>query len=144
MYNEFDEYLQGFFTDDYWYDDAHDFAEEMLEKFNISDWEKLMSDLLMKSVDWQKKYVYCIDNGVNCKYAIQSIFLLLNIEDKELLEMCVDSLRCIIGEENSAMILNNDSLMQKMEKLYLESSKPVRLIIEDFKRKLNNFKSYRE
>ncbi|MBS5955289.1 MAG: hypothetical protein KIC73_00090 [Clostridiales bacterium] len=49
MYNEFDKYLLGYFTDDYWYDEGFTIARDMLSEFSDNDWLKLQEEVLKKT-----------------------------------------------------------------------------------------------
>jgi len=132
MYKELDEYLSGFFTYDYWYDEGFQIAREMLEEFSNNDWENLLSDILSKSIDWQIRFAYCVDSDINDEAVIKSLVLLCDIESEELFETCIDSLRVIVNSENINVISNNEIIIQRVEKMLPKCGVATRRIFEDF------------
>ena len=100
MYKKLDEYLSGYFKDDYWYDEGVIIAQEMLNKFTKNDWVNLIAELKMKPLQWQIKYAYIADAGINDKSIAKSLFLLMENDNEELNEVCKDSLRCITSKHN--------------------------------------------
>jgi hypothetical protein len=136
MYEELDEYLSGTFTVDYWYDEGFSIAREMLEQFNSNDWEKLLNNILSKPVDWQVRFAYCADSGINDNYIIEILILLSSVDDDDLFETCVDSLRVIIDSDNFRFISNNSSIVNRIEKILPKCGVVTRKIFEDFIGKL--------
>ncbi|AIQ53440.1 hypothetical protein [Paenibacillus sp. FSL R7-0331] len=135
MYEELDEYLLGVFTLDYWYDEGFSIARDMLEKFNNSDWAKLQTNVLSKPIDWQVRFAYCTDSGINDDVIINTLTLLSNIDNDELFETCVDSLRGIVSTNNIGLISDNLTI-QRIEKLLPKCGVVTRKIFEDFIGKL--------
>ncbi len=72
MHEELDEYLSGFFTEDYWYDEGFEIAREILKEFNESDWVKLLNNVLSKSIEWQIRFAYCVDSNINNEVIIKA------------------------------------------------------------------------
>ncbi|MDQ6419327.1 hypothetical protein RB620_07705 [Paenibacillus sp. LHD-117] len=136
MYEELDEYFSGVFTEDYWYDEGFSIAREMLESFNIYDWEKLSKNIFSKPIDWQIKFAYSTDRGINDIVIIEILTLLSNTTDEELFEKCVDSLRVIIDSENVELFSNKHTIVQRIEKILPKCGVPTRKIFEDFINKL--------
>jgi hypothetical protein len=117
MYNEFDEYLLGYFTDDYWYDEGFSIAREMLSEFSDEDWLKLQEEVLEKDIEWQKKLAYCIDN-TSKMYELEILLTLSTVKDNELFNICIDSLRSFIIDDNYKNIVSqNEVLVRKINDL---------------------------
>ncbi|MDS0528529.1 hypothetical protein NNC19_22895 [Clostridium sp. SHJSY1] len=138
MYTELDKYLSGFFTEDSWYDDGFEIAREMLEEFNDNDWEKLLSDILLKSVEWQIRFAYCVDSNINDENIIKCLIILSNLDNEALFEGCIDSLRCIVNSENIESISKDKILIEKVKKLLPMCGDVTRKIFEDFLIKLKD------
>ncbi|MGO4533107.1 hypothetical protein AB4Z30_28850 [Paenibacillus sp. 2TAF8] len=136
MYEELDEYLSGVFTVDYWYDEGFSIARDMLEKFNSSDWDKLLNNILLKSIEWQIKFAYCTDSGINDEIIIKSLILLSSIDNDELFETCVDSLRVIISTGNIQVISNEKAIIQRIVETLPKCGVATRKMFEDFIAKL--------
>lgn len=113
-------------------------ACEKLSKFSSKDWEKLSSNILTKSVDWQKKLAYCMDNTRNMNELKILLSLLNTSEDKELFEICIDTLRSFTTPENKQMILDNPSILQRVNDLLPKASIVTRRILEEFLAKLHS------
>ncbi|RIX60098.1 hypothetical protein D3P08_00450 [Paenibacillus nanensis] len=138
MYEELDEYLSGYFTEDYWYDEGFSIAREILERFNNIDWEKLQENILSKPIDWQIRYAYCVDSDINDEVIIQSLILLSSIDDNELFTTCVDSLRVMVNPNNKANVSSNKPIMERIEKMLPECGAATKKVLEDFIRKIQN------
>lgn len=110
MYNEFDKYLFGYFTDDYWYDEGFSIAREMLSKFRDEDWLKLQDELLKKDIEWQKKLAYCIDN-TSLMYELETLLTLSMVEDNELFNICIDALRSFVIDDNYKKIISQNEVL---------------------------------
>ena len=136
MYEELDEYLSGYFTEDYWYDEGVGIANEILERFNKYDWEKLLDNILSKSVEWQIRFAYCADSDINDKVIIKSLILLSSIDNNELFVTCIDSLRCIVNSNNAEMIASNRTIIQRIEKILPKCDIATRKIFKEFIAKL--------
>lgn len=69
-----------------------------------------------KPLNWKKRLVYCFEEEGDIR-EINIILSLVETKDKELFEMCIDSLRLLINENNKDLIVNNNELMKKMRKM---------------------------
>ena len=137
MYRELDTLLSADTTEDSWYDDGCIIASEILSEFSKQDWEELSSKVLTKSIDWQKKLAYCMDNDNNID-ELKILLTLLTVDDEELFEICIDSLRSFATPESKQMILDNPSIIHRANDLLPKASIPVKKIIEDFLVKINS------
>lgn len=135
MYEELDEYLSGEFTIDYWYDEGFSIAREMLEKFSDRDWEKLLKDVLLKPVDWQVRYAYCVDIDINDDAVVTSLLLLCSVDDEELFMTSVDSLRVILNPDLHGEVGLTEPVMQKIIGMLPQCGAATRKMFEDFLRK---------
>ncbi len=54
MYNELDKLLSEETTIDSWHDDGFSMAQDILNQFSCSDWQKLLDEVLNKDLEWQK------------------------------------------------------------------------------------------
>ncbi|MEK3849028.1 hypothetical protein ABEW60_00875 [Paenibacillus jamilae] len=105
-------------SDDYWYDVGVNDAMTLMEKFSETDWELLKKNIMEKSLEWQKRVVYCFEEENDAR-EINIILSLIETTDKELFEMCIDSLRFLINDNNKDCIINNHELMEKLRKMEL-------------------------
>lgn len=139
-YKEFDKLITEMSgenaSDDYWYDVGVNDAMTLLEKFSDNDWEQLLDNMLSKSIEWQTRFAYCADSDINDEVIIKCLVLLSSIDDDELFETCVDSLRCIVNSNNIEIIESNKTIMQRVEKTLPQCGIVKRKIFEDFIRKL--------
>lgn len=109
MFRKLDMILSYNDTMDYWYDEGFCYARKILEDFSEDDWKALSAVIRSKSVDYQKKLVYCFD-GSDEPHELKIIEKLLSVDDDELFIMCVDSLR-----DFSADTLKNKRLIDKIK-----------------------------
>ncbi|MCL1990093.1 MAG: hypothetical protein FWG67_04300 [Defluviitaleaceae bacterium] len=135
MYTEFDSYISGNFSDDYWYDEGCLFAEEILLKFSNDDWEQLRINVSGKSSEWKCKLAYIIeaDQGVDGL----NILLSMIDENQELLMLVIDSLRSFDSEEYKKIIMQNSQAISRAQGLTTSESLPVKLIAQDFLKKIS-------
>ncbi|MGQ3479444.1 hypothetical protein [Paenibacillus sp. TY11] len=121
-YEEFDKLITEMSgenaSDDYWYDVGVNDAMTLLEKFSEIDWEVLGRNIMDKSLEWQKRVVYCFEEENDAR-EINIILSLIETTDKELFEMCIDSLRFLINDSNKDCIINNNELLDKLRKMAL-------------------------
>lgn len=121
-YEEFDKLITEMSgenaSDDYWYDVGVNDAMTLLEKFSEIDWELLGRNIMDKSLEWQKRVVYCFEEENDAR-EINIILSLIETTDKELFEMCIDSLRFLINDSNKDCIINNNELLEKLRKMAL-------------------------
>ncbi|MGZ0049820.1 hypothetical protein [Brevibacillus gelatini] len=137
MYKELDNLLSADTTVDSWYDDGCVIASEMLSEFSPSDWEELSNQVLSKPIEWQRKVAYCLDNKCSVHELIILISL-LNTNDEELFEICIDTLRSYSSQEIKKMILDNPQILQRVNDLLPTASIPVRKMLEDFLAKIHS------
>lgn len=133
MFNALDEVLSQEVTEDSWYDDGFSIAQEILTSFSPADWHTLSETILLKDIDYQKKLVYCLDDE-NPECELPVIEKLLSVHDKELSEMCIDSLRSFNSDILKAWVKkypsviadaeNINPLYQKVSNCFLEKLKP--------------------
>ncbi|GFZ30135.1 hypothetical protein CSC2_06610 [Clostridium zeae] len=134
MYNELDEFLSAETTVDYWYDDGFSIARDILNEFSSNDWQKLFNEVLNKDLDWQRKLIYCIDNQV-IEEELTIICKLLLIDDEELFEMCIDSLRTFDNELGRLLIKKNPEIIMEVEKRINLAGNATKRVLKDFLRK---------
>jgi len=119
-YEEFDKLITEMSgenaSDDYWYDVGVNDAMTLLGKFSETDWELLGKNIMDKSLEWQKRVVYCFEEENDVR-EINIILSLIETTDRELFEMCIDSLRFLINDNNKDCIINNNELMEKLRKM---------------------------
>lgn len=124
-YEQFDEFIilmsEANASEDYWYDVGVDEAMYLLERFSDEDWEWLQKNITNKSVLWQKRVVYCFEEENDVR-EINIILSLVETEDKELFEICIDTLRVLISGNNNDYILNNKELMERINELACRNS----------------------
>ena len=112
-------------------------ARKMLSRFTQQDWKKLFNNVSDKSLEYQRKLAYCIENSGN-EYELGILLSMVNTNDEELFEICVDSLREFIGTDNKQLILKNDILINQINRLLPSSSRPTSKMYEDFLKKLSD------
>lgn len=134
MYNELDKFLLEDVTIDSWYDDGFSIAQEILSQFSASDWEELSKQVLTKSLEWQKKLVYCLDNEIIAE-ELSIIVKLLTVDDLELFDMCVDALRAFDNEIGHKYVRSNPSIIKDIKKRSENVGIATKKILEDFLRK---------
>ncbi|WP_342547538.1 hypothetical protein NST69_26555 [Paenibacillus sp. FSL P2-0089] len=137
MFIEFDDYLSGYFTDDYWYDEGFLIAQEMLLKFSPRDWGELSNGVLNKPVEWQRKLAYCLHNESSMD-ELNMLLILLNTDDEELFEICIDALRSFTSSESKKLILKNPSILQKIHELIPISGEATKKVFEAFLEKIQS------
>jgi len=136
LFEEFDKYLEGDLND-HWYDDGVLIAEEMLKDFSEEDWFKLSNELLNKPLQWQIKYAYCVEPGINDDIIIDNLLSLISLDDEELIVTSIDSLRCIFEKDRSELIIKNKMIVMKIQKLIPEVGIATQKILIDFLNKLS-------
>lgn len=134
MYEELDEYMSGFFTEDYWYDEGFSIVQDILKEFSDEDWKKLYNEVLNKDLDWQKKLIYCLDNQV-IEEELNIICKLILIDDEELFGMCIDALRAFDNELGHSFIKKNPQIIMEVEKRMNTAGNVAKKILEDFLKK---------
>lgn len=140
MYDELDNLLSQETTIDSWYDDGFIIAQDILNDFSTDDWQELEDSVLNKSLDWQKKLVYCLDNQM-IEEEIEIIIKLFDTEDDELLEMCADSLRCFDNKMGHAYIKAHPDIIEKVRRRKDSAGDATKRVLEVF---LETFKICQE
>lgn len=140
MFQKLDDFLKSFAGEadytDYWYDEGFSIAQDMLNKFEDTDWEQLMENLSDRNTKWKQKLAYCLDDEKK-SYQLKILLQFLESEDKELIELTVDSLRSFINQKNKSILLENPIFMDQINNLYECSGIAVKGIIEDLLKKMD-------
>lgn len=117
-YDKFDELItemsQEDASDDFFYDVGVFEVTNILNHFNEDDWKKLEKNIITKDTEWKKKTIYCFEGEHPEELPI--LLSIIDTDDFELFEMCVDSLRFMITDDNRQRILCNNELLIKMKK----------------------------
>ncbi|WP_353958485.1 hypothetical protein [Bacillus sp. DX1.1] len=127
----------GYFTDGYWYDEGFSIAQEMLLEFSSHDWEELLNTAVTNPLEWQRRLAYCLDNECSMN-ELKVLLTMLDTDDKELFETCVDTLRSFTSPESKQLILENPSIMQRVSDLIPQAGVATRKILEDFLSKIQS------
>lgn len=116
-YNRFDELItemsQDNVSDDFFYDIGVIDATQILSKFDCNDWRKLEKNIVGKNDEWKKKAIYCFEGEFPEELLV--VLAAIDTDNMELFEVCVDSLRLMINENNKSMILENTKFIQKLK-----------------------------
>ncbi|SFU76937.1 hypothetical protein [Butyrivibrio sp. INlla21] len=131
MYEELDELLGQSTTDDAWNDDGYLLAQDILNDFTDKDWELLTKEIQAKDKEWQKKLIYCIDNQLIEK-ELNVICKLLQVQDEELFEMCVDTLRSYDNEIGHSFIKQNPYIIQMAKDRIKKAGNIEKMMLENF------------
>lgn len=141
MYDKFDLYITEFSDEnsknDFWYDVGAVKATEILSKFSQQDWDILFSEISNKTTGWKRSLAYCLDDANNIN-ELRALFMLIDTDDEELIELCVDSLRSFVNEDNKQLILNNTGLIENIRKKVNNSGNATRAVFADFLQRLND------
>ncbi len=133
MFEKLDNYINDFETEDfavdYWYDEGFLIAEEMLEKFENDDWEKLIQVLPSRTIGWKRRLAYCLHDSSDLKQ-LEILLVLIDTDDMELFEILVDSLRSF--KDNKAMVQNNSLIIKKIETLMPKVGEVTKKIFQEF------------
>jgi len=140
MYTKLNEYLQEFskedYAVDYWYDVGSDFATGLISKFSESDWKDLFAELPNKPVMWQQRLAYCLEDNTDTNQ-FAALIKMTDTTDKELFEICVDSLRGFINDDNKQILLKNSKLNERITMLKDSSGDAVKMMFSDYLRKID-------
>ena len=136
MYTELDDLLEQNTTIDAWYDDGFLIARSILNDFSQNDWNMLKNNILNKDLEWQKKLAYSISNKIIID-ELDILMELLKINNDELTEICIDSLKlyCIPKFEN--IIKNNPNVLKIIHDKNNFQSNFTRTVIEQVMQILN-------
>ena len=117
-YDKFDELItemsQEDASDDFFYDVGVFEVTNILNHFNEDDWKKLEKNIITKDTEWKKKAIYCFEGEHPEELPI--LLSIIDTDDFELFEICVDTLRFMITDDNRQRILCNNELLIKMKK----------------------------
>ncbi|KUF22377.1 hypothetical protein MHZ96_18080 [Bacillus safensis] len=132
MFRELDNLLSADTTVDSWSDDGCLIASEILSDFSLNDWKELSNQVLNKPIEWRRKIAYCLDN--ECKeYELNILIDLLNTNDNELFEICIDTLRSFPIEEGKKLILNKPQILERVNHVVATTTNsPVKGVLQDF------------
>lgn len=134
MFRELDNLLSADTTVDSWYDGGCLIASEILSDFSLNDWEELSNQMLNKPIEWQRKIAYCLDNECN-EYELNILIDLLNTNDKELFEICIDTLRSFTIEEG----MKHPQILERVNHVVATTENSlVKVIFQGFLSKMNS------
>lgn len=136
MFEELDRYIKEFETEDfavdYWYDEGVLIAGNMLQNFDNNDWESLIQELPKRTIGWKRRLAYCLHDSNDLKQ-LETLLVLIDTDDTELLEISVDSLRSF--KDNQVMIQSHNLILQKMEALMPRAGIATKKIFQEFMNK---------
>jgi len=136
MYKELDNYLLGYLPMDYWYDEGFSIAREILSNFTQEDWEELANNISSKTLDYQRKLAYSIENSGR-EYELSVLLSMTNTEDRELFEICIDSLREFINTENKHLFVKNEAILNHINRAMPNADRTTKNMYKDFLDKTN-------
>lgn len=131
MYKELDDLLLEETSIDSWYDDGFIIAQSIMNDFSENDWKNLSQIVLNRSLEWQKKLVYCLDNQI-IQEELEIIGKLLCVEEEELLEMCIDVLRSFDNEMGYVYIKNHPEIVVKVKEKYDSAGSVMKMMLQSF------------
>lgn len=133
MFEELDRYIKEFETEDfavdYWYDEGFIIAEDMIEKFEESDWDALFIELPNRTIGWKRRLAYCLNDFDNLRQ-LELLLILADSDDDELFEISVDALR--VFKNKQIMIQKSSQIKQKIEMLMPKAGIVTRKIFQEF------------
>ncbi len=139
MYTKLENYLSGYFHTNYWYDEGVEIAQDIISNFTDKDWEQLLKKLPKQNMEWKKKLAYCLYNDKN-KYELLTLIELLHTEDKELLEIVLDSLRSFMNQESTNFLMHDTEIVNQIKNLYYHNtSRIIHIMLTDLVYKINQF-----
>ncbi len=138
MYKNFVEFMKDFLDEDssqdFWYDIASEDARKLLLRFSESDWLEMLNELDFQPLEFKKKLAYCLDN-IESAQQLKVLLQLANTQDKELFEVCVDSLRNFMDNDRDE-ILQNKLLINNIKQMLPDVGIATKKVYEDFLYKL--------
>ncbi len=138
MYKRFVEFMKDFLDEDsspdFWYDIACEDARELLSMFSESDWFEMINELDFQPLEFKKKLAYCLDDNESI-HQLKILLLIASTQDKELFEMCIDSLRNFV-DNNRDLILQNKSLISNIKQTLPDVGVATKKVYENFLSKL--------
>ncbi len=135
MYSLYD-YLGSEMLDDFWYDDAILFCEDILKSFDNKDWEELYNIIPKQSNLWKKRLVECLGD-INSEMALLCIFILSKDNDKDIFIACIDAIK----DKNIPIEYKDEIkfIVMKVKKIRKKCSVFEKIILDDFIKKMINF-----
>ena len=133
-YKELDEYLSGHLPLDYWYDEGFSIARDMLSGFSNEEWSALSRHIQHKSSEWKQKLAYCLNDDKNPN-ELHLLLSMIDVDDEELLEICIDSLRGFVASEKRLPV--DESIVKHLKQKMLDAPRPTQAIFNDFLKKIN-------
>ena len=131
--------MSGYFHTNYWYDEGVEIAQDIISNFTDKDWEQLLKKLPKQNMEWKKKLAYCLYNDKN-KYELLTLIELLHTEDKELLEIVLDSLRSFMNQETTNFLMHDTEIVNQIKNLYYHNtSRIIHIMLTDLVYKINQF-----
>ncbi|ACZ07300.1 Uncharacterised protein [Sebaldella termitidis] len=147
LYEELNSYLKNseYWYEEYWYEEGSGKVSEILSKFTQEDWNNLIKEIFNKSVDYQEKIAYCMNDIDNKNELEFLIYMTKNAKDSIVFENCLDSLIEFVTPETKFRFLSDDQLIilitGGIRKETIEGNgrnKIYKTIYEQFFEKLNN------
>ncbi|WP_145335137.1 hypothetical protein [Paenibacillus xylanexedens] len=135
MFRQLDHLLSAETSVDSWYDDGCVIATEILEDFRSEDWNLLSREVLGKPIDWQKKLAYCLDSTQDTR-ELEVLLSLISVDDTELIEICIDTLRSYTSPEHKKRIINHPLVIERANSALSGAGNATKKIIEDFLRNI--------
>lgn len=141
MFDEFDNYISEFATEDfavdYWYDEGVNIAENMLHEFDDNDWKTLSRSIPDKTVEWKKRLAYCLHDESNLNQ-LTVLLRLVDTDNSELFEIAVDSLRGFTSKECLDLIQNDSQIIFKIKELSSKVGDATKRVFEDYLWRMNS------
>ena len=131
MYKELDDLVSQETTIDSWYDDGFIIARSIMDDFSQNDWRNLSRIVLERDLEWQKKLVYCLGNQM-IQEELEIIGKLLCVDDEELLEMCIDTLRSFDNELGHVYVKNHPELIAKVKEKFARGGNATKMMLQSF------------
>lgn len=103
----------------------------------LRDYVELKNVLLSKSDEWKKMFVYCIDNDFSKEIFVECIIMLLNTDNEELFETCLDSLNTILNAENIEVFTSSKIYSLVLERVK-KKNRYMKPIVESFIKKVSD------
>lgn len=122
-------------SEDYWYDNACIYADQLLEAFTQKDWKELKSQAGQKTLMWKKRLIYCLGSYHNDE-ELEIIMNLIQTKDEELFVMCIDALRQMINHENKETI-PYEGIVERVKDIMLHSGAATKKMLEIFLLQIN-------
>ena len=102
----------------------------MLPSFSDVDWKNLSDSVLLQSIGYQRRIAYILDSDTEHELLILLQFL--KSDDKELIELSIDSLRSFTSIKSKEIIKSQSSdILSAIDKLG-HKSLVTNLIVKDF------------